>query len=177
MLRWHNPCGGSLNRRPLVPWFVTVPATEADAPAVREAVKADLLEIHRIERASFPEPWPFAAFERFLDEPGFLVADAETGIVGYVVADATPSHGGTLGHVKDIAVHPERRGEGIGTRLLERALARLAAQGADRVKLEVRAGNETAIDLYRRFGFSFRHTVTGYYADGEDALVLTRELE
>jgi ribosomal-protein-alanine N-acetyltransferase len=144
------------------------------APEIRPAVRADLLEVFRIEQASFPQPWPFSAFEGFLDAPGFLVAVAEDGVVGYVVADTVPNHGRSLGHVKDIAVRPDRRGEGVGASLLERALSVLAREDTSRVKLEVRAGNDEAIRLYREFGFTHHHTVPRYYDDGEDALVMLR---
>jgi ribosomal-protein-alanine N-acetyltransferase len=141
---------------------------------VRPASRADLLEVFRIEQAAFPQPWPYGAFEGFLGEEGFLVAADDTGVVGYVVADTVPNHGRPLGHVKDIAVHPDRRGEGLGATLLERALEVLGAADASRVKLEVRAGNEAAIQLYRQFGFRHHHTVPRYYDDGEDALVMVR---
>jgi ribosomal-protein-alanine N-acetyltransferase len=151
----------------------TTPRGSAD-PEIRPAVRADLLEVFRIEQASFPQPWPFSAFEEFLDSPAFLVAAAGDGIVGYVVSDTVPNHGQPIGHVKDIAIRPDRRGEGIGASLLERALSALAAEGTARVKLEVRAGNDAAIRLYRGFGFTHHHTVPRYYDDGEDALVMVR---
>lgn len=145
------------------------------APTVREAVDADLLAVFRIEKASFPQPWPFTAFERFVGEPGFLVAEVGPGVAGYVVADSMPNHGRPLGHVKDIAVHPDYRGEGIGSLLLDRALGVLAAGGARSVKLEVRESNDAARSLYEEFGFTHRKTVPRYYDDGEDALVLVTD--
>ena len=153
--------------------MTTTTPRETPDPEIRPAVRADLLEVFRIEQASFPQPWPFSAFERFLDAPGFLVA-LDDGVVGYVVADTVPNHGRPLGHVKDIAVRPDQRGEGVGATLLERALSVLAREGTSRVKLEVRAGNDAAIRLYRGFGFSHHHTVPRYYDDGEDALVMLR---
>jgi ribosomal-protein-alanine N-acetyltransferase len=142
---------------------------------VRPAARADLLEVFRIEQSAFPQPWPYGAFEGFLGQDGFLVAaDESGGVVGYVVADTVPNHGQPLGHIKDIAVHPDRRGEGIGATLLQRALEVLRSVDAARVKLEVRAGNEAAIHLYREFGFSHHHTIPRYYDDGEDALVMIR---
>jgi len=141
---------------------------------VRQAERADLLAVHRIEQASFPQPWPFDAFEQYLDEPGFLVADAG-GVVGYVVADSVPNHGRPLGHIKDIAVREQQRGQGIGSTLLERALGVLAARGVASVKLEVRESNAGARRLYRDFDFVHRRTVPRYYSDGEDALVLVRD--
>lgn len=145
----------------------------ADGVVVRQAERADLLAVHRIERASFPQPWPLTAFERYLGEAGFLVAQ-DSRVVGYVVADTVPNHGRPLGHVKDLAVQAERRGEGIGSRLLERAVAVLDRLGARSVKLEVRAGNDRARALYQRHGFVHRRTVPNYYSNGEDALVLVR---
>lgn len=141
---------------------------------VRQAERADLLAVHRIEQSSFPQPWPFDAFEQYLDEPGFLVADAG-GIVGYVVADSVPNHGRPLGHIKDIAVREPQRGQGIGSTLLKRALGVLASRGVASVKLEVRESNTGARRLYREFDFVHRRTVPRYYSDGEDALVLVRD--
>lgn len=97
-------------------------------------------------------------------------------VVGFVVGDAVPNHGRPLAHVKDIAVTPERRNEGIGTTLLRAALTRLGDIGARTVKLEVREGNRVARSLYRQFGFEFLRRVPRYYDDGEAAIVLVRDL-
>ncbi|WP_227352788.1 ribosomal protein S18-alanine N-acetyltransferase [Haladaptatus salinisoli] len=156
---------------------MTTTASEAGSPTIRPAEDADLLAVFRIEKASFNQPWPFSAFERFVGEPTFLVAVDGGKVVGYVVADVIPNHGRGLGHVKDIAVHPARRGEGIGRTLLQRALSGLRAHGAHSVKLEVRASNEGAISLYRKFGFHYLRTVPRYYGDGEDAIVMVVELD
>lgn len=163
----------------------TAPDPSPPVDAVRQAVRTDLLAVFQIEQASFPQPWPYSAFEQFLGTPGFLVAEVggtdsghdhvdRSGIVGYVVADAIPNHGTPLGHVKDLAVHPEFRGEGIGKRLMRRALTVLDSQGVESVKLEVRASNDPAQSLYRSLGFEHRRTIPNYYDNGEDALVLLR---
>jgi ribosomal-protein-alanine N-acetyltransferase len=148
-------------------------ATPTATVGVREAVRADLLDVFRIEKRSFSQPWPYDAFERFLEEPGFLVA-ADEGVVGYVVADTMPNHGTSMGHVKDLAVAHDRRGEGIGRLLLGEALGRLFVEGAGRVKLEVRASNGAATSLYREFGFETHHVIPAYYDDGEDAHIMVR---
>ena len=154
---------------------MTTTATAPTGVTVRQATHADLLEVHRIEKESFPQPWPYHAFEGFLSEPGFLVA-YDAAVVGYVVADTVRNHGAAIGHVKDLAVNSGRRGEGIGSRLLEHTLGTLAARGVAYIKLEVRASNDRARSLYRRFGFDHHHTVPRYYDDGEDALVMVADL-
>jgi ribosomal-protein-alanine N-acetyltransferase len=154
---------------------------------VRQAERADLLAVFHIEQEAFPQAWPFSAFEGFLGEPGFLVSHmtgspretATVGddgrVVGYVVADTVPNHGEAIGHVKDIAVAEECRGQGIGRRLLGQALRTLAGNGAASVKLEVRRSNDIARTLYGDFGFEQEGVVPRYYDNGEDALVLVRE--
>lgn len=156
---------------------IRAPAERDDGLSIRRAERVDLLAVVSIENASFDQPWPYDAFEGFLGEAGFLVADRDGRILGYVVADVTRTIGRRLGHVKDVAVHPDHRGEGVGTALLSRALAVLAANGADTVKLEVRRSNDDAIGLYREFGFEPLRLIAGYYGDGEDAIVMIRQLD
>ena len=153
--------------------MTTVAPPGSGAPRIRQAERADLLAIYRIEQEAFPQPWPFTAFEQYLGESGFLVAD-EGVVLGYIVADTVPNHGAPLGHVKDLAVRADRREEGIGAHLLERALTELGARGVPEVKLEVRETNEPARGLYRTYGFVHRRTIPEYYADGEDAIVMVR---
>ena len=56
-------------------------------------------------------------------------------------------------NVHDLAVIPERRGQGIGRLLLEAAEARARDADCCRLTLEVLKKNERARTLYRSFGF------------------------
>ncbi|MFQ5778208.1 MAG: GNAT family N-acetyltransferase [Terriglobia bacterium] len=58
-----------------------------------------------------------------------------------------------VGHITQICVRPDRQRQGLGSRLLNAALARLAAKGYTRVSLTVTAENQAAVRLYRRLGF------------------------
>ena len=145
---------------------------------IRQAERADLLDVVRLEKSTFPQPWPYSAFESFLGERGFLVAtptDGE-GLFGYVVADTTPNYGRDIGHIKDLAVHPDARQQGLGRTLLRRALWTLRADGAALVKLEVRADNDAAKALYRSEGFAPVRRIPRYYQDGDDADVMVLDL-
>lgn len=143
-----------------------------DDVTVRPAERADLLAVLRIERTCFTDPWSYDAFERFLGEPAFLVAERHGEVIGYAVADSTPNLGRDIGHLKDLAVRPDARGRGVGRGLLRAALGSLRAQGAMVVKLEVRESNEAARALYDDEGFDTLRRLPNYYSDGEDALVL-----
>lgn len=154
--------------------MTTVPSDDHPELTVRRAERADLLAVYRIETDSFPQPWPFGAFEQYLGEPGFLVA-ADGAVVGYVVGDRVTNNGRPVGHIKNLAVHEASRGQGFGKLLLARGIDVLTDLRVDALKLEVREGNERALDLYRSFGFEHRATIQGYYDDDEDALLLVRD--
>lgn len=179
--------------------MTTVPESGGDVLSVRRASRADLLDVSRIERAVFAQPWTFSVFERFLGESGFLVAvrddpegsdaagsggdgvDGNRGdgidVLGYVIGDVTPNFGRDIGHVKDLAVRPDEQGAGIGRRLLRQALVSLLLQGATVAKLEVRPSNEPAVSLYRSEGFEPARRIPRYYADGEDAMVMVLDID
>ncbi|WP_313577184.1 GNAT family N-acetyltransferase, partial [Brevundimonas sp.] len=75
-----------------------------------------------------------------------------------------------------LAVRPTARRAGLGVRLVEAAVVRAAALGAERMFLEVAESNAAARALYARSGFVEMGRRRGYYshADGrrEDALTL-----
>ena len=56
-------------------------------------------------------------------------------------------------------IDKERRGQRLGTRMLEAVLTRLRAEGVAEVGLEVDPENTPAVRLYKAFGFE---TVTTY---------------
>ena len=59
-----------------------------------------------------------------------------------------------FGAVQNIGVTPAHRGRGLGTLLLKKALIGFQQYGLRKSYLEVTAQNQSAVDLYLRFGFS-----------------------
>jgi [ribosomal protein S18]-alanine N-acetyltransferase len=77
-------------------------------------------------------------------------------------------------HISTIAVAPEWRGLGLGELLLVALLDRAVTVNADIATLEVRAGNQVAQNLYRKYAFQVVGLRKGYYSDNrEDALIMT----
>jgi ribosomal-protein-alanine N-acetyltransferase len=154
------------------------PFTSTDeAVRIRPCERGDILEVLRIEQRVFKEPWPYEAFDQCLEQSGFLVAVHDGGAVGYIIIDVMSNQTRNIGHIKDIAVDPAFHRQGIGRRLLLQAIQYGKVNGADVIKLEVRASNDPAISLYVSHGFGFRRRVPRYYADGEDALVLDMRID
>jgi len=141
-------------------------------PNLRAAEPADLPALIALDQVCFgASAWSAGSwaeeFARLDDDRVVLVAD-EGAIVGYVVL-LVPAAAEDPVDLLRIAVAPDGRRTGIGGQLLTKALERCAGRT---VLLEVAAGNESAGALYRRFGFEEISRRRGYYAGGEDAVIL-----
>jgi len=145
-----------------------------DQVAVRKCSSEDLDQVTRLERASFKFPYDRSTFLHFLQSSSssFLVCEAEGKIVGYVVCSVMGESSATL---VSIAVSSEHRRKGVGSLLLQAALANLPS-GVRRVDLQVAKSNSGAINFYGHHGFEVKGTVPGYYEDGEDALLMSKIL-
>jgi [ribosomal protein S18]-alanine N-acetyltransferase len=78
-------------------------------------------------------------------------------------------------HITIVAVHPHYQHQGLGQVLLLALLHSAHQRELDRSTLEVRISNQSAINLYQKFGFKVAGRRKGYYEDtGEDALILWR---
>jgi [ribosomal protein S18]-alanine N-acetyltransferase len=79
-------------------------------------------------------------------------------------------------HITLIAIHPNYQHQGLGRLLLYGLLQKAWEEGLERATLEVRVSNESAISLYKKFGFQTAGTRPRYYPDNrEDALILWRK--
>lgn len=88
------------------------------------------------------------------DDRVFVARDEE--IVGFADCELPPETfeaDVTRGVVENVYVLPERRGEGIGTALVEAAERRLADLGAEVVAVETLAADDRVRRFYRRQGY------------------------
>jgi ribosomal-protein-alanine N-acetyltransferase len=76
-------------------------------------------------------------------------------------------------HISTIAVHPDFRGQGLGELLLVGMLQRGIYLGGEYSVLEVRASNNIAQSLYRKYEYKMVGRRKAYYRDNsEDALLM-----
>lgn len=80
------------------------------------------------------------------------------------------------GEIANLAVHPLYWRRGIGRALLQTAYQQAAALKLKRLLLEVGATNRPAQALYRSFGFVEDGRRKGYYANGDDAVLMSLKL-
>jgi len=145
---------------------------------IRPMQEKDISQVVAIDQLSFSMPWPERAYRYELKEnPHSLlwVAELEAkesspAVIGLVVVWIILDEA----HIASIAVHPDFRGQGIAQRLLASALIGAYHSQVSQATLEVRAGNQAAQKLYRRFGFDTVGLRPRYYQDNqEDALIMT----
>jgi ribosomal-protein-alanine N-acetyltransferase len=128
-----------------------------------------------IENLSFAIPWTKNAFLQELSNNSFTIyLSAKMGdrVVGYAGMWKIMDEG----HVTNIAVHPEFRGVGIGSMLLEALKKRAKEEGIVKMTLEVKKSNKAALQLYAKHGFIAVGVRRQYYADdGDDAIIMWNE--
>ncbi len=132
-------------------------------------------QIAELERRCFQDPWSERLIAGELGNPLslWLVALADGTVAGYTGSQAVLDQADLM----DLAVSPDFRRQGLGTRLLHELEARLYADGVRALLLEVRPSNAPALALYGGSGFREVGRRKNYYlCPKEDALILRKEL-
>jgi ribosomal-protein-alanine N-acetyltransferase len=138
----------------------------------------DLDGVLEIEEASFNNPTTREWYERELERPAvcfiYVLRTPESPTAAFCafwrVADQA--------HINNLAVRPELRRHGLGSRLLQAVIAEARDLGAATLTLEVRRSNIAAQRLYLRAGFREEAVRKSYYTQPvEDALVLSMKIK
>ncbi len=117
---------------------------------IRPMREADLPQVVVLERLGQPVPWPGWVLRRaFRAGLSCWVLEMSGRVEGFAVMLCK----GYTAHLLNLCVHPERRGAGLGRRLLRQLLCEAGRRGMREARLEVRASNRGAIRLYRALGF------------------------
>ncbi len=133
---------------------------------------ADAADVARIEEDTFARPWSLADFQFEMAEnpvARYFVAEKDGKVLGFAGAHIIMDEG----HVTNVAMVRQARGQGVGRLLMSSLMQYAANLGVRYMTLEVRAGNRAAIALYRSLGFIQVSVRKKYYEDnGEDALLM-----
>jgi ribosomal protein S18 acetylase RimI-like enzyme len=144
---------------------------------IRKAKPSDVAALARLETEVFDTDRLSRRRLRALsssDTAELLVACDGDAAIGYALI--LLRRGSLAARLYSLAVAPGSAGRGIGTRLLDAAEHAALSRGAGEIRLEVRADNRPALDLYERRGYGLLGRREGYYQDGADALRLSRRL-
>ncbi len=132
----------------------------------------DLNALRHLEKVCFPkDAWPLLDLIAVLTYPNIVrLKMVENGhMIGFVAGDPRPQE--QTGWIATIGVLPAHRRRGIGEALLTACEAEM---GLPRVRLSVRAENESAIRMYKKHGYRVIDTWKNYYNDGGTALIMEK---
>jgi ribosomal-protein-alanine N-acetyltransferase len=148
--------------------------TVSPSVVIRGMQGADLESVVAVEQLSNPHPWTVGQFLSELDNScsvvDLLCLDGEVVafLCSWLVIDEL--------HIQNVATHPDYRRQGLAVSILTRRFDLARRAGAVISFLEVRANNSGAIRLYELLGYRQNGLRVGYYADGEDAVLMEYDL-
>ncbi|MHA1156330.1 MAG: GNAT family N-acetyltransferase [Candidatus Heimdallarchaeota archaeon] len=132
---------------------------------LRDLTQTDWEKFQAIDKLIFPDD--LMSMESFfsslsgMNALSVVIIHKETkDFIGYFKI----SNFGTLGHVTRIGTHPDYRGKGYGSILVEKSMYYLKKRGCNKYYLYVLENNSSAIELYKKHGFtveteSYQYTV------------------
>ena len=138
---------------------------------IRIATSNDLVDILSIEKKVFKHPWSKEQLSWELNSQPVTenhVMIARGNMIGYLFSHVVVDDVQIL----NIAIDIPFQHKGYGEQLLSYFLNQFNTDSS--IHLEVRKSNFPAINLYLKFGFHETGTRKGYYADGEDAIIMQR---
>ena len=136
----------------------------------RRMIKEDAAGVEVVEKASFAMPWSRQSFweEAANEKTWYLLTLSDERIIGYMGAWLLLDEA----HITNVAMLPEFRGQGIGSKMLSEYIHIVKQKGITAMTLEVRPSNQAAIALYEKFGFRSVGLRKGYYQDNNEAAMI-----
>ena len=140
-----------------------------------KAKEEDLEKIAAIEQVSFPDPWSEDSLWTFASDETIrtlvTAKEKESGeLVGYYALQYVLDEA----EIAIVAVAAKYRRQGVGRELIEAVKTFCKRKKISVIHLEVRAGNEAAVHLYRAMGFQETGCRKNYYdKPKEDALLFS----
>ena len=141
---------------------------------IKSLTKLDAQKIIGLYSGDFSDGWNkdmlLSAFdtERFYALGKILDGDL-IGIITFMVSGADAD-------LETIYVRGDFRKQGVASELLDSAVSLLKTQKIEKFFLEVREGNVPARKFYVKKNFTEVSVRKKYYSDGENALVMVKEL-
>lgn len=138
-----------------------------------DAEERHIPQMEEIEKLCFSMPWTTDQLRSQLHDAQhecIAALDRDGNVLGYVGMMCVLDEG----YISNVAVHPRARRQGLADKLISQLVDRARERSLAFVTLEVRAGNEPAVALYRKHGFLPVGRRKNYYSlPKEDAILMT----
>jgi ribosomal-protein-alanine N-acetyltransferase len=142
---------------------------------IRNAQESDLPKIMEIEHLSFEKQWDYFDFKASLKDIFLLYLDRlEHKIVGFIIACCCKLN--QRGIILRLAVHPDYRGQGIATALMQHSFEQLKNMDLHEVELDVNILLAAAIRLYKGVGFQVVQVFSPSAEEDESFYIMQKKL-
>ena len=142
---------------------------------IREMTEDDIDGVLEVEKESFSTPWTERLFYDEVRNPRtiYYVCCEDDEIIAY----GGMWHVVDEGQITNVAVKKDFRKMGVGSKVLNELILWAKSHDIAVIGLEVRAGNENALLLYKKFGFEAVGKRKDYYKNPtEDAILMDLRL-
>ena len=141
----------------------------------------DLDELYTIEEVCFEPPERFGRkyMGKLVGSPNGAtwIAELDGRMAGFAIVEWAQDADEPIAYIETIEVLPADRGQGVGSRLLDRIEASACSANSAWIWLHVDAANEGAIRLYEAHGYSCEGRQEEYYGPGRAALIYAKRLD
>ena len=141
---------------------------------IEKMTKEHLEQIKDILQEQFDEFWNANVLNKELENPlsDYIVAIENGDVVGYAGLWQPMDEG----HITNIVTKKDKRGNHIGSKMLEKIINLAKSKKLKNVTLEVNENNEKAIKLYKKYNFVEVGKRKKYYNNTDDAIIMTLEI-
>ena len=136
--------------------------------------KSDVRLLTELYQGNFPDGWSEKMLIDAFDGGRFIAIGAldNEKLIGAITCSISFEDADIEGVVTD----KEYRRRGVAYSLITKAEQVLKEKGVTKILLEVRQSNAPAISTYQKAGFNKLSVRKKYYGDGEDAVVMIKEI-
>jgi len=140
---------------------------------------SQLDECWRLDQRCFVDGEAYSrdTFEYLLTAPeavSYRVVTQSGSMVGFVIGLLEPDH---TGHITTVGVAPEHRRRHLAKRLMQKVEEGFRRRNIRMVRLELRALNVSAQQLYLSLGYTVTQRLPKYYSNGGDGLLMIKSLD
>jgi ribosomal protein S18 acetylase RimI-like enzyme len=136
----------------------------------------DFAALHKLDQACFAPGISYSktTLRYFLRLPSAdcVVAMEDGQIAGFTLSEENPP----LAHIVTLDVSEKHRRRGMGSALLQKLEANLAARGVRSILLETATENDAAVAFWQRHGYRIEATLKRYYLGRIDAYEMRKIL-
>lgn len=135
----------------------------------------DSQQIFELYKGDFADGWSQKMLCDAFETGRFLALGIETEqkLVGVITCSTTLFDA----DIESVFIKKEYRKQGLATMLITELEKALIEKNIEKIFLEVRLSNLSAQNLYLKYDFNKVRVRKGYYSDGEDAVILAKELK